>query len=308
MAGATRRVCTRRSRPRSGCTFSEENQTLATITLQNYFRMYEKLSGMTGTAVTEDKEFREIYKLPVMVIPTNRPMIRDDRNDLVYRTVEAKFDAVTEDIIERTEKGQPSLVGTISIENSERLSRLLKKRGIAHSVLNAKFHEQEAHIIAQAGRLGSVTIATNMAGRGTDIILGGNPEFLWEDLAREKGIKPEEATDEQREEALAEAKRICAAEHVAVVEAGRPGRHRNRAARVAANRQPASRPIGTPGRPGRVPVLPVARGRPHAAVRRRSDGSHLRVHGEDADSRRHAHPGGTRLQGRSRARSTRSRR
>ena len=198
----------------------EENQTLATITLQNYFRMYEKLSGMTGTAVTEDQEFREIYKLPVMVIPTNRPMVRDDRNDLVYRTVQAKFDAVVEDIIERSAKGQPCLVGTISIENSERLARQLKKRGIPHNVLNAKFHEQEAHIVAQAGRLGSVTIATNMAGRGTDIILGGNPEFLWEDLLRERGIKPEEATEEQQQEALAEAKRICAAEHVEVVEAG----------------------------------------------------------------------------------------
>ncbi len=198
----------------------EENQTLATITLQNYFRMYEKLSGMTGTAVTEDQEFREIYKLPVMVIPTNRPMVRDDRNDLVYRSVQAKFDAVVDDIIERSSKGQPSLVGTISIENSERLARQLKKRGIPHKVLNAKFHEQEAHIVAQAGRKGSVTIATNMAGRGTDIILGGNADFLWEDLLRERGINPEEATEEQQQEALADAKRICAAEHVEVVEAG----------------------------------------------------------------------------------------
>jgi len=198
----------------------EENQTLATITLQNYFRMYGKLSGMTGTAVTEDKEFREIYKLPVMVIPTNRPMIRDDRNDLVYRSVPAKFDAVVQDIVERSGNGQPSLVGTISIENSERLSRLLQKRGIKHNVLNAKFHEQEAHIVAQAGRLGAVTIATNMAGRGTDIILGGNPEFLWEDLLRERGINPDEATEDQAAEALGEAKRICAAEHVSVVEAG----------------------------------------------------------------------------------------
>jgi len=198
----------------------EENQTLATITLQNYFRMYDKLSGMTGTAVTEDQEFREIYKLPVMVIPTNRPMIRDDRNDLVYRSVQAKFDAVVADIIERQANGQPCLVGTISIENSERLSRQLAKRGVKHSVLNAKFHEQEAHIVAQAGRKGSVTIATNMAGRGTDIILGGNAEFLWEELLRERGIDPAEASEEQQAEALAEAKRICAAEHVEVVEAG----------------------------------------------------------------------------------------
>jgi len=198
----------------------EENQTLATITLQNYFRMYDKLSGMTGTAVTEDKEFREIYNLPVMVIPTNRPMVRDDRNDLVYRSVPAKFNAVVEDIVERAGNGQPSLVGTISIENSEKLSRLLTKRGVKHNVLNAKFHEQEAHIIAQAGRLGAVTIATNMAGRGTDIILGGNPEFLWEDLLREKGIDPAEATEEQQADALSEATRICKAEHVDVVEAG----------------------------------------------------------------------------------------
>ncbi len=198
----------------------EENQTLATITLQNYFRMYDKLSGMTGTAVTEDKEFREIYKLPVMVIPTNRPMVRDDRNDLVYRSVPAKFNAVAEDIVSRSENGQPCLVGTISIENSEKLSRLLTKRGVKHNVLNAKFHEQEAHIIAQAGRLAAVTIATNMAGRGTDIILGGNPEFLWEDLLREKGVDPAEATEQQQADALAEATRICKAEHVNVVEAG----------------------------------------------------------------------------------------
>ncbi len=198
----------------------EENQTLATITLQNYFRMYEKLAGMTGTAVTEDQEFREIYKLPVMVIPTNQPMIRDDRNDLVYRTVDAKFDAVVADITERNADGQPCLVGTISIENSERLSRLLSKRGIKHNVLNAKFHEQEAEIIAQAGRLGAVTIATNMAGRGTDIVLGGNPEHLWDDIVRERGVQPEDATDEQKAQAIEEARVICAREHVAVVEAG----------------------------------------------------------------------------------------
>ena len=198
----------------------EENQTLATITLQNYFRMYDKLAGMTGTAVTEDAEFREIYSLPVMVIPTNQPMVRDDRNDLIYRTVDAKFSAVAEEIAERHEVGQPCLVGTISIENSERLARALTKRGVPHSVLNAKFHEMEAHIVAQAGRLGAVTIATNMAGRGTDIILGGNPEALVEDLLVERGIDPAEATEEQRAEALESAKRICGAEHVKVVDAG----------------------------------------------------------------------------------------
>ncbi|MBF4510439.1 MAG: preprotein translocase subunit SecA [Aeromicrobium sp.] len=198
----------------------EENQTLATITLQNFFRLYAKLSGMTGTAVTEDAEFREIYKLPVVVIPPNRPMVRDDRNDLIYRTIDAKFSAVAEEIAERHAAGQPCLVGTISIENSERLSSALKRRGIPHAVLNAKFHEMEAHIVAQAGRKGAVTIATNMAGRGTDIILGGNPEFLADELLRERGVKPEDATDEQRDEALAEAKRVCAAEHVEVVDAG----------------------------------------------------------------------------------------
>jgi len=198
----------------------EENQTLATITLQNYFRMYERLCGMTGTAVTEDAEFREIYNLPVMVIPTNQPMVRDDRNDLIYRNVPAKFNAVVDDIEVRHATGQPCLVGTISIENSEILSRLLMKRGIKHNVLNAKFHEQEAHIVAQAGRFNQVTIATNMAGRGTDIVLGGNPEFLVEDLLREKGIVPEEATDEQKAAALEAAKVVCAKEHVQVVEAG----------------------------------------------------------------------------------------
>ncbi|MCK8114566.1 preprotein translocase subunit SecA [Anaerosoma tenue] len=198
----------------------EENQTLATITLQNFFRLYEKLAGMTGTAVTEDAEFREIYNLPVVVIPPNRPMVRDDRNDLIYRTIDAKFDAVAEEIATRYAAGQPCLVGTISIENSERLSGALKRRGLPHNVLNAKFHEMEAHIVAQAGRKGSITIATNMAGRGTDIILGGNPEFLADEILRNRGIDPEEATDEQRADALGEAKRVCAAEHEEVVAAG----------------------------------------------------------------------------------------
>ena len=160
----------------------EENQTLATITLQNYFRLYDKLSGMTGTALTEDAEFREIYNLPVQVIPPNKEVIRKDEDDLVYRTIDAKFAAVAERIVECHAKGQPVLVGTVSIESSERLSRMLEKRNIAHEVLNAKHHEREAHIVAQAGRLGAVTIATNMAGRGTDILLGGSPD----ELAREE--------------------------------------------------------------------------------------------------------------------------
>ncbi len=178
----------------------EENQTLATITLQNYFRLYEKLSGMTGTAMTEDSEFRQIYKLEVTAIPPNKPVIRDDRNDQVYRTVEAKFNAVADHIAERHEAGQPCLVGTVSIESSERLSRLLDKRGIKHETLNAKNHEREAHIVAQAGRVGAVTIATNMAGRGTDILLGGNPEVLAEDLLRNRGFDPD-ADPAKREEA-----------------------------------------------------------------------------------------------------------
>ena len=198
----------------------EENQTLATITLQNYFRMYEKLSGMTGTAITEDAEFREIYKLPVLIIPPNRPMVREDHNDLIYRSVDGKFTAVVEEIIERSAKGQPCLVGTISIENSEHLSRLLEKRGVAHSVLNAKFHEQEAHIIAQAGRFGAVTIATNMAGRGTDIVLGGNPDELYKQLLLDRGVKEDEATEEQVADALEKARAVCAEEHVKVVDAG----------------------------------------------------------------------------------------
>ncbi len=168
----------------------EENQTLATITLQNYFRLYEKLSGMTGTAMTEDSEFREIYKLEVTAIPPNKPVIRRDENDQVYRTVDAKFNAVADTIAERNAIGQPCLVGTVSIESSERLSRLLDKRGIRHETLNAKNHEREAHIVAQAGRVGAVTIATNMAGRGTDILLGGNPEVLAEDLLRNRGYDP----------------------------------------------------------------------------------------------------------------------
>ena len=198
----------------------EENQTLATITLQNYFLMYDKLSGMTGTAMTEDAEFREVYHVPVQVIPPNRPVKREDLDDLVYRTIDAKFEAVVKDVEERHQNGQPVLVGTVSIDNSERISRILSKRGIKHNVLNAKFHEREAQIIAQAGREGAVTIATNMAGRGTDILLGGNPDVMAEDILRNQGIEPAEATQEQKEAARKEAKEICATEREAVTAVG----------------------------------------------------------------------------------------
>ena len=205
---------------KEGVLVRAENQTMATITLQNYFRLYDKLSGMTGTAKTEDAEFRDIYKLPVEVIPSNRPVIREELPDLVYRTVDAKFNAVADDVAERHAHQQPCLVGTISIESSERLSSLLSKRGIKHSVLNAKFHEQEANIVAQAGRAGAVTIATNMAGRGTDILLGGNPEYLARDILAQRGVEEDEITDEQWEATLAEAKEICTEEARIVRDAG----------------------------------------------------------------------------------------
>ncbi|MGI6220955.1 MAG: preprotein translocase subunit SecA [Coriobacteriales bacterium] len=205
---------------KEGVLIKEENQTLATITLQNYFRLYEKLSGMTGTAMTEDAEFREIYKIAVTPIPPNKPVIRNDMNDVVYRTIDAKFNAIVEDIIEKHNAGQPCLVGTVSIENSERLSRMLEKRGVPHNVLNAKHHEREAKIVAQAGRPGAVTIATNMAGRGTDILLGGNPQFMVDDVLYANGIDPEEATDAQKAKALEKAREVCAEDHDKVIAAG----------------------------------------------------------------------------------------
>ncbi len=197
-----------------------ENQTLATITFQNYFRMYGKLAGMTGTADTEAEEFAKIYKLDVVVIPTNRPLTRHNYPDVVYKTEREKFNAVVEDIVRCHEQGQPVLVGTISIEKSERLSALLKKRGVKHEVLNAKYHEREAEIVAQAGREAAVTIATNMAGRGTDILLGGNPDFLSKEILRRKGLDPATAPIEARREALDEARRITEPEHQRVVERG----------------------------------------------------------------------------------------
>ncbi len=199
---------------KEGIPVQSENQTLASITYQNYFRMYEKLAGMTGTADTEAPEFAKIYDLDVLVIPTNRPMIREDLDDLIFKTEREKFDAVVEEIRERHATGQPILVGTVSIEKSEALSKRLKKAGIRHNVLNAKHHEREAEIVAQAGRKGAVTISTNMAGRGTDIVLGGNPEFLA--LARCK----HDENHPDYPKVLAEFEAQCAAEREEVVAAG----------------------------------------------------------------------------------------
>ncbi len=174
---------------KEGVVIQKENKTLATITFQNYFRMYKKLSGMTGTALTEESEFREIYSLDVVEVPTNKPMIRKDQDDVVYKTVAGKYRAVVKQVQECHEKGQPVLVGTVSIDKSEELSYLLKKAGIKHTVLNAKFHAKEAEIVAQAGKLGAVTISTNMAGRGTDIMLGGNPEYMAKADLRAAGVE-----------------------------------------------------------------------------------------------------------------------
>jgi preprotein translocase subunit SecA len=205
---------------KEGVKIERENQTLATITLQNYFRMYEKLAGMTGTAETEAEEFGTVYGLDVIVIPTNRSMIRKDHSDMIYRTLPEKWDAVVEEIKELHEKGQPVLVGTVSVENSERVAGMLAKMGIKHNVLNAKYHEREAEIIAQAGRKGAVTIATNMAGRGTDILLGGNPESLAREYLKRLEINPDEATPEQFAEQVEKAKLVVAEEHKEVVAAG----------------------------------------------------------------------------------------
>jgi preprotein translocase subunit SecA len=235
---------------KEGVRIERENQTLATITFQNYFRMYEKLAGMTGTAETEAEEFAKIYRLDVTVIPTNRALIRVNQPDVVYKTGREKFNAVVEDIIERNQKGQPVLVGTVSIEKSEQLSKLLKKRGVRHEVLNAKYHEREAEIVAQAGREGAVTIATNMAGRGTDILLGGNPDFLAKEILRKKGLEPATAAAAERQAALEEALRITEPEHARVVGLGGlhiVGTERHEARRVDNQLRGRSGRQGDPG-------------------------------------------------------------
>ncbi len=205
---------------KEGVEIEKENQTLATITLQNYFRLYEKLSGMTGTAETEAAEFASTYKLDVIVIPTHMPMVRTDFSDVIYRTLPEKWDAVIEEIKECHTKGQPTLVGTVSVENSELIARRLLKEKVPHNVLNAKYHEREAEIVAQAGRKGMVTIATNMAGRGTDILLGGNPDFMAREFLKKEEIDPDEATEDQWRVAFAQAKQIVEEEHQKVVELG----------------------------------------------------------------------------------------
>ena len=208
---------------KEGVEIKAENQTLATITLQNYFRLYDKLSGMTGTAMTEAAEFGQIYGMSVVPIPTNRPMARVDQPDLVYRTEEAKFAAVVDDIAEKVELGQPVLVGTVSVAKSEYLSDQLRKRGVKHEVLNAKHHEREATIVAQAGRKGSVTVATNMAGRGTDIMLGGNSEFMAAQALTQRGLSPVETPQEYEEAwpaAIEQAQEAVAKEHDEVTAAG----------------------------------------------------------------------------------------
>ncbi len=286
-----------------------ENQTLATITFQNYFRKYKKLSGMTGTAETEAEEFAKIYNLDVIVVPSNRVLARKEEADSVYRTEREKMDAILNDIVAQQESGRPTLVGTVSIEKSEKLGGMLKRRGIKHVVLNAKYHAQEAEIVAQAGRLGTVTIATNMAGRGTDILLGGNAEFM----ARQRTLADQIAERLPKGEAkfvdddefvyfyhLESFYRVPRADYERIFGeyktpdghrtrgggAGRrPAHHRHGTPRIAAHRQSAARPRRPPGGSRILAFLPVARRRPDAHLR---VGSHCRPHAAARHGRRRA--------------------
>ena len=254
---------------KEGVKVESENKTLATITFQNYFRLYEKLSGMTGTAMTESEEFQEIYKLDAVEIPTNKPMVRDDHPDAVYATTEAKYKAVIDQIEECHKKGQPVLVGTISIEKSELLSAMLKKRRIKHEVLNAKYHEKEAEIIAQAGKFGAVTIATNMAGRGTDIMLGGNSEYLAKAEMRRMQIR-EELISEATGFAETEIRRFWM--HAALLLSltrnirRRLPRKRKRCARLAASSSSARSGMNPAGLITSCAAVPAVRGIPVKAA------------------------------------------
>ena len=247
---------------KEGVDIEPENQTLASITFQNYFRMYPKLSGMTGTAMTEAPEFFDIYKMNVVSIPTNVPVLRQDDDDVFYKTITEKFAAITQEMKAKQEIGQPVLLGTISIEKSEMLSEFFDKEGIQHSVLNARFHEQEAHIVAQAGRLGMVTIATNMAGRGTDIQLGGNVDFRMSVTSLPISRKAPSATRRSRRIRAGSGRGAAAR-----ARCRRAVRARHRAPREPAHRQSAARPLGPPGRPRPVALLPQPRRRSAAHLR-----------------------------------------
>ena len=287
-----------------------ENQTLATITFQNYFRKYDKLSGMTGTAETEAPEFAKIYELDVVVIPTNRVLARIEEPDLIYRTTDEKYRAIADDVIEQQEAGRPVLCGTVSIEKSEKLSSILKRRGVRHVVLNAKYHEREAEIVAQAGRQGNVTIATNMAGRGTDILLGGNPEHMARQQALKETVAEEVPKEDFRvvddeafvyfsqENRFFRTPALPLGAHLHALPRGdqrgaREGRQRrwsphrrDRAARGTSDRQPASGARWSAGRSRLLPLLSISRGRPDADLRVRA---HLGSHGASRDGGRRPH-------------------
>ena len=248
-----------------------ENQTLATITFQNYFRMYGKLAGMTGTAETEAAEFEKIYGLEVVPIPTNRKLVRDEYPDVVYRTEREKLNALVEEIRDEQRRGRPVLVGTTSIEKSERLARLLKRQQVPHVVLNAKYHQREAEIVAQAGRSGSVTIATNMAGRGTDILLGGSPEEIAKARLRKQGVDWTEAPGEVWEGAVSAARDETKAAPRRSGGTRRTPHRGHRAPRGAPDRQPVARARRQTGRSGKLAFLPVTRRRPDADLRQRPD-------------------------------------
>ena len=261
---------------KEGVTIKAETQTLATITLQNYFKLYKKLGGMTGTAMTEADEFWKIYKLDVVTIPTNRPLRRVNHPDVIFRTEHEKWNAVVDEIREVHETGRPILVGTVSIEKSEMLSEQIGKYGIKHNVLNAKYHEREAEIIAQAGREAAVTIATNMAGRGTDIILGGNPEYLaWDQLRHHYASRLDVPkvglgrAHRQDRQGRRDGRRGATGRR-----GRRTARDRHRTSRGPPHRPAAPRTQRTPGRSRFQPVLPVARRRPDADLRRRMGQEH----------------------------------